>query len=285
MVTLLTHIVLIANLQEYHLNYIFLGIVSLGGILPIIYTLAFLQIAGKRSWYLFTLSVLTISLSVATLYRASYFHPNIEGLLSTEHFISGCGIRDPSMFCSVPGSRPFSVEDMSIVGAGTTLLISLLILGVLFLDQVRVHRLSAIQRYLTQHLRSISQPGSVRSSNTSKTHRILFYMSTWSLYLGLWLLYIYLFVLYFMFLSMVQNVGFWNTTKWTFGQIVAITVWVPALFEYGYLEARKSRLCELITFSWLENTLCLLQKLTLRNRWYEKRIRISLRGLLQAWEN
>lgn len=259
MVTLLTHFILIANLQEYQFNYSSLGIVSLGGILPLIYTLAVLQIAGKRSWYLFTLSVLTIAVSVAILCRTSYFHPNVEVLLDIEHSISGCGIRDPSMFCSIPGSSDLSVKDMSIEGAGTTLLISLLILAVLFLDQVRIHRLQAFQGFLTKHLRYISQPESMGHSDTSKAHTRLFYTFLWTLYLGLWGLYIYLFYLYFSYLLMIQSASSSTPSEWTFGQIVAITVWAPALFEYGYLEARKSRLYGLATLHSM-STLCAICK-------------------------
>lgn len=228
------------NIQEYQLNYSFLGSLSLGGILPIIYTLTFLQISGKRSWYPFILSVLTVALSLATLFRTLYVKPNTEMLLSGDHSIPGCGRRDPSTFCGSRFSMTFSVTDMDPIddaSVGPTLVISLLVLCLLFLDQVRFHRLPAIQKFLTSHLRSITQPDHTGLSDSMKARRILFYTLLWIVYVTFWILYVFLFAKYFYLLWDNRQVV---PTRWAFGQIVAITVWVPVLFEYGYLEACES---------------------------------------------
>ena len=227
------------NIQEYQLDYLFLGSTSLGGILPIIYTLAFLQISGKRSWYPFVLSVLTIALSLATLFRTLYVKPYTEVLLSLDHSIPGCGRMDPSTFCGFGSSIASSVTDMNPIDGssiGPTLVISLLVLCLLFLDQVRFHRLPAIQKFLTSHLRSITQPDRTGLSDSMKARRILFYTLLWIVYVTFWILYVFLFAKYFYLLWVDHQI---IPTRWAFGQIVAITVWVPVLFEYGYLEACK----------------------------------------------
>ena len=144
------------------------------------------------------------------------------------------------MFCFSEWPLGFSITDMrlgSYNGAGATLVVSLIVFGILFLDQVRVHRLPAIQKFLSTNLRSITQSNSAQLSGRMKTGRRIFYIFLWILYLGFWGLYLFLFLKYFYMLSGWIS----NTTTWTFGQIVAITVWAPSVFEYGYLEARKSR--------------------------------------------
>lgn len=227
-----------ANIQEYRLNYNFLSVVSLGGILPIIYTLAFLHIAKKRSWYIFTLTFLAIAVSVATLIRTSNFsNPNMDELLEKEHSIPNCGIRDPTVFCSYELSWDFSIKNMALgpyPGAGATLVISLLVFGLLCLDQIRIHRLPAIQRILTQRIWLSRQPDYAELNHQKRSLRIPFQVLLWVLYLAVWALYVSVFAAYFSLLGLMPM-----STAWTFGQIVAITVWVPVLFEYGYYEVCK----------------------------------------------
>ena len=242
MLVLLTEIAIQATIQEYQVNYFFLGSLSLGGILPIIYILAFLHIAKKRSWYLFILSMLTIAVSLATLLRSSHFNPNIEMLLNANHSIPECGRRDPTMFCTLPStrSRVFSITSMDLgvsSSLGPILVISTVVLGILLMDQVRLHRLPTIQTFLKRSLRSITQSHKNELSDTMKVRRTIFFTFLWMFYLLFWALYIALFAKYFRIL--LDNRGR-VPKQWTFGQIVAITVWIPALFEYGYLEARKS---------------------------------------------
>ena len=236
----LTDLVIQATIQEYQVNYFFLGSLSLGGILPIIYILAFLQITGKRSWYPFILSILTIAVSLATLFRSSHFDPDIEGLLNTNHTIPGCGGRDPTVLCSLENPKFFSIKKMDLdnpFNLGPTIVISLAVLCLLFVDQVRFHRLPAIQTFLKRHLRPITQPRNTGLSDRMTVRRTIFFMLLWMSYLLFWGLYITLFIQHFRILLV--N-GHRVPKQWTFGQIVAITVWIPVLFDYGYLEARES---------------------------------------------
>jgi uncharacterized membrane protein (DUF485 family) len=241
-----------ANIQEYRLNYNFLSVVSLGGILPIIYTLAFLHIAKKRSWYIFTLTLLAIAVSVATLVRTSNFNnPNMDELLNKEHSIPNCGIRDPTMFCSYEISWDFSIKNMALgpyPGAGATLVISLLVFGLLCLDQIRIHRLPAFQRILTQCTWLSREPDYAELNHQKKGRRRPFQVLLWVLYFAVWALYIFVFAAYFSLLRLMPM-----STAWTFGQIVAITVWVPVLFEYGNLEVCKCSLeSKTVLPSWQE---------------------------------
>ncbi len=179
-------------------------------------------------------------MSITTLFRTSYSARNIGDLIDRVHSIPSCGIRDPGIFCNVKAGFPFSVSNMALApyaGAGTTLVITMLIFGLLCLDQARVHRLPAIQKFLRKRLRLIARPDYAQLSPVKKARRLALYLFLWILYITVWGLYIYVFATYFMILKS------WPTmTTWTFGQIVAITVWVPVLFEYGNLEVCKSRL-------------------------------------------
>ena len=46
-----------------------------------------------------------------------------------------------------------------------------------------------------------------------------------------------------------------DLSNWTFGQLVAVTVWAPPLFQYAYLEISKSHLVELKTLKPKESRL------------------------------
>ena len=123
-------------------------------------------------------------------------------------------------------------------GAGATLVIASTILGFLFVDQIRLHRMPAIQRFLTNHLRSITQQGYAGLSARNHFFKRIFHSSLFLTYITFWGLYILLFAKYFFLLQRLHP-----TPSWTFGQIVAITVWAPALFEYGNLEIREFCSC------------------------------------------
>lgn len=58
-------------------------------------------------------------------------------------------------------------------------------------------------------------------------------------YLTFLAIYIYWFAIFFTDLSWFAQ--YVDTTAWSFGQVVAITVWAQPLCEYFYLELRTSR--------------------------------------------
>ena len=61
---------------------------------------------------------------------------------------------------------------------------------------------------------------------------VVFFL-VWVNYL-IWLISTYTFLLSF------HQAGVIDESTWGFGQMVAVTIWVPCIFEYLYLEIRKS---------------------------------------------
>ena len=54
-----------------------------------------------------------------------------------------------------------------------------------------------------------------------------------------WILFIVCFQFYFQLLAFFTSIGAVNDSSWGLGQIVGLTVWIPAIIEYANLEIRK----------------------------------------------
>ena len=90
------------SLQGLHNNYSLIGLISISGLLPIVFTLLSLRSVGMRSWYLLILSAVTAILSAATFYQTGTFNPSPADLhhlqTATDDIYSDCGDRDPQCF-------------------------------------------------------------------------------------------------------------------------------------------------------------------------------------------
>ena len=68
------------SLQGLYNNYSLIGLISISGLLPIVFTLLSLRSVGMRSCYLLFLSTVTAILSAATFYQTGTFNPSLADL-------------------------------------------------------------------------------------------------------------------------------------------------------------------------------------------------------------
>ena len=251
-----------AKLQGLYNNYVLIGSISLSGLLPVSFMLLTLHSVGVRSWYLLTLSSCTVALSAATLYTTGRFNPSPADLMRLKNQVSGsfpaCGIRDPSDYCLqtdyvtstfMDTGRGFIGGPIMDIGRGPIgrpiLMFTVIILALIFSDYCGVQDTAmyrwVIERYL-QGLKLVSKAVqyprdpqghsyfSLRLDNAPSYTSHCLYFITWSCYFIFW-------AYYLKSLKVGASAGIVQT--WTFGQIVAISVWAQPLFEYVKLSVRK----------------------------------------------
>ena len=236
------------TLQGLFNNYSLIGIISISGLLPITFTLLTLHSMEMSSWYLLSLSACTVAMSTATLTGIGDFNVTPMDMAKIKSFTSAkypkCGTRDPSTFCLQLPDGPVTLTSMDLgqgaVG-GSSLVFSLFILLLVLLDSVHLRRirnykhlaeasLSNVERTLE---RRVKKPN-YRFLRWIIKHRHSFlYYSEESLYAAIWTFYIVLFVYFLKSLTYPGNGARITPVQvWTFGQIVAITVWAVPLFEF-----------------------------------------------------
>lgn len=104
------------SLQQLYNTYVFIKVLAISGYLPVTFTLFTLHLIGMVSWYLLSLSICSVALSVATLAAIGNFNPsqaNLKDLASV--YVSGgpesCGYFQPGAYCYVPMAYDDSFYD------------------------------------------------------------------------------------------------------------------------------------------------------------------------------
>lgn len=271
------------NLQQLSNKYNLIVVVCLGGTLPITFVLFRLRAAGKKSWELWILSAVTISVSVATYFIARGFNlKSNEARLANGTSYPGCGTINPMAFChygtwTETGDRSVTGIDTLSLAEGT-IIYSFLVLVLMLLDQCSISRrisLLSVWPSLTSHfdrmdarLRKSAWPerladmfylvAMLRSLPESKAkspiqrcnlpRKMMASLSCLSIEVG----YLVFFYMYFRKLLAVgrpvverssaipTNIIQWK--KWSFGQVVAVTVLLPPIFSYLAFEISKFHL-------------------------------------------
>ena len=238
------------KLQGLYNNYVLIGSISLGGLLPVSFILLTLHSVGVRSLYLVTLSICTIALSAATLFTTGSFNPGPADLMRLRNEVSGsfpaCGLKDPSNYCLQTNRVSLTSMDIGRGSIGGPILVfTLIVLALIFSDYGRVQDgaickwvirwwlqgLDIVSGALGQPRNPQAQPSfSLRVDNARGYASHCLYFLTWSCYFVFW-------AYYLQSLRVGASAGI--VQNWTFGQIVAISVWAQPLFEYGKLLVRK----------------------------------------------
>ena len=86
------------SVAQVQINYSFLQSIAAGGYLPVTFNLLCLRQHGKRSWYIFLLSLSTFGLSASTLFGTKKLNP--DGIISSNQ-LSECGNIDLTSLCSL----------------------------------------------------------------------------------------------------------------------------------------------------------------------------------------
>ncbi|KAL8931462.1 MAG: hypothetical protein Q9211_006945, partial [Gyalolechia sp. 1 TL-2023] len=226
------------TLQQLYNSYSAITLVSICGYLPVVFTLVSLHGAGKSSWYIIALSVITVVVSGVTAFTTRHFHPSPNDLMFLRDITGGwasCGTKNPVTFClSSHTVDPFGCAG----GAKHLFIFCIIILFFLTLDKSRKSRqLSAgtgtcldhrpwrpksstpqRRRTLTQ-LSLLSWPSTVPSyfnnldSSTKGTLGNLLYGCVWVAFL---LFYCRCFYLLSAWIN--QQSGVIGPSTWTFGQ-------------------------------------------------------------------
>lgn len=245
------------NLQQLYNTFVVIRSVSISGYLPVTFTLYALYSAGKTSWFLTILSGITITLSAVTKFSLSSFSPS-QGDLEHLKNIPGpttCGNLDPSVYClraiSTGGIYGFDMATgswgASEIFAFCTLIFVLLILYQLWISEYQLllkpriwlMKIGPIERATTYTTAKIAAP------RLQEVWQRLG-LSSWEaltklVNLAILAVYISCFVIFMENLRILNSpeFGMIDTSSWSFGQIVAITVWAGPIVEYIHLEMSK----------------------------------------------
>lgn len=208
------------NWQEYFDNVRFLGLIATAGFLPVTFVLFTLHKAGMKSWYVFILSVCTVAVSGVTLGSTKVPKPTIEPLRGHQ-----CGLNQrPALYCS----NRFSTGGYSIFTFCCITIVLLLV------DICNIFRLTdEAGRTLYVNGYAILQNYAEKWNPWRKKGDFIKKMSTAAFLVGFELVILFWFGVYLVRMMVLYDVIYFDMT-WTFGQIVAVTIFAPSLIEYIY---------------------------------------------------
>ena len=296
------------SLQQLYNTWVLIKSISIGGYLPVTFTLFNLHLVDLVSWYLLSLTICTVAVSIATLIAIGNFNPSDADIsylskVSSTNGPTACGERTPGAWCYIPNSLNYSSNDPS-NGAYSMLGFCVFVLFLLMAKQLgadsylpqlssqrkvrkRFPKIKHMERWYSKgkgaliatlevfrtvqqkildhrkakqlrrscsslilswkHLsqrmlswRGLSWTQSdwftkvTESANKDLTILRLFIVLFYATIIGL---YLHFFKIFCQDLAWFAWNGVSNT--WSFGQIVAITVWTGPLCEYIHLETRK----------------------------------------------
>ena len=222
------------NLQQLQNNYCVITILALGGFAPITFVLLQLRRLHQNSWYMLVLSALTVAMSAATYYTASKFElsaKDISPLHGTSYM--GCRLANPVGFCLTHGCSQYGSD--SGLGQGGALILSLAVILVLSLEHCQAHQWPKISKISIVFLSYCGTSGrdmffGCLSFIIIALHFVVF---------GQYLRGLTVFARYSIGNSSYKYYGaveIFNSYQWSFGQIVALVVWMPPIAEYIVLE-------------------------------------------------
>ncbi|KAL8671677.1 MAG: hypothetical protein Q9168_003825 [Polycauliona sp. 1 TL-2023] len=246
------------TLQQLSNSYSAITLVAICGYLPVVFTLLNLHGAGQDSWYVIALSTVTVVIAGVTAFTTKRFVPSPNDLADLRNVTGSwlsCGKRNPTTFClSNDTVDPFSFGG----GVKHTFIFCIIVLGFLVLDKLRTSLHLSLAKATTQTTRS---PHHIKTASpkqrTVSGFSTLSRLSVVQTYYGslnmetkkiisnvvygcIWMLFLFFYGRCIFLLSKWINgqSGVIGPSTWSFGQIVGITVWVPSLIQYLYLETR-----------------------------------------------
>ena len=102
------------SLQQLYNTWVLIKSISIGGYLPVTFTLFTLHLVDVVSWYLLSLTICTASVSIATLVTIGNFNPSDADISSVSRASStngttSCGGRSPGAWCYKPNSMNYYI--------------------------------------------------------------------------------------------------------------------------------------------------------------------------------
>lgn len=128
------------SLQQLYNTYVLIKSISISGYLPVTFTLFTLHLVDVVSWYLLVLSIVTVAVSIATLFVIGSFSPSQDDMvyLSQQALISGrssCGTHNLAVYCFSPGGGANGDSTDPASGAYSMLAFCLVVLVLLVAHQ------------------------------------------------------------------------------------------------------------------------------------------------------
>lgn len=223
-----------SRLSELTLNVQITRGISPGGIVPITFGLWLIYEAHMRSWYILVFSTLSVSLSIATFYLSSHWEPGLDHVPSPDNYdtdLKECGFNSPPLiWCGSMqrlSSRSFDIVFwMTILATCVFAILVLVHVGQwvrdTWLDKSRhftdlspkgEYILNGAKLCIEYLLAALSIMYPVNCLSTNDFH--------WDL----------------------------DFSKWQFGQVIALSIWIPVLCKYGYWT-----FCRILFYPPLHNT-------------------------------
>lgn len=209
---------------------------AINGVLPILLIQCILQQYGMRWWYTFTLLWVTIILALAVLIRKNLLVSSFDVLwqaLSNSNPVDACGhMANPMVYCNTYGYFDGNYAEG---GLGMVIIIycSILLLTLDFFAPIAKNwRLARIiSTRLT--MGTLASPYSQVYSKMWNAGRYIVHVVKFLLEYGLaGTVVYYLMNLTATAFTMTNGTNTWGT--WSFGQLIAVLVWVPTLFKFIY---------------------------------------------------
>ena len=213
-------------------NYQFLAMISTGGILPVVITLVEINRLNRRSSYILGLSVATSILAPIVSISASMPSEPWTVLSPGVGTSVACGGVYVYKFCST--NYLFQKNKHHNSSSWTVML---LIFAVVVYVVLIAERLVHLLGYVSTRMKS--KPKASNDGTKPQTQATWVFRTT--LYLSILCIH-YSACIYFTYKYLHQLATFSSyasiSHKWTFGQIVSVTIWFAPIFEYIYLEIR-----------------------------------------------
>ena len=229
-------------------NYDLVGVISVNGILPVTLTLLCLHTVRMHSWYMLIISTCTVVLSTVTFFLSGNFSPSAKDIgkieAATNFTYPRCGNKDPSRYCL---NADYSLISASISSSdhNWAVIFSLVILGLLVLDYCGLQDLPLLQRFFKRifnRVESFVKPKPRTRPTYSQQYEAMRDNTALDYVKGVSNV-VYLFIWFWYAFNLSISVGglssFAPVNNWTFGQVVAITVWAAPIFEFGKLLVRE----------------------------------------------
>ena len=127
------------SLQQLYNTWVLIKSISIGGYLPVTFTLFTLHLVDLVSWYLLSLTICTVAVSIATLITIGNFNPSDADIsylskASSTNGPAACGERTPGAWCYIPYSLYYGTDPSS--GAYSMLYLCIFVLLLLTAKQL-----------------------------------------------------------------------------------------------------------------------------------------------------
>jgi hypothetical protein len=207
-------------------------------LLGVVFALYLLHRAGRMSTYVTTLTILAATLCLAVWFVGSGSLPNLAPRMKPETLLPSCGgYVTPAKFCSYANYATSYLDRIFIP-------IYLVVLIGVLAHQSKHYTCKSwrkLTRLLSPHVtESVARLASYKASWKYRDRVTLCFLALLDMFfLGVLGLDVYMYLLsqFLMFRELRPP------ANWTFGQLLAVTVWVPPLLDYFRCAVCKSKRC------------------------------------------